>query len=75
MSVHQGHSGHLLLSTNVEAAPSSARIWRTWSAAEKHRIVAESPGPGASVSQVARRFDHEHQPRCSANGAGWHGTG
>ncbi|MGK9171497.1 transposase [Inquilinus limosus] len=45
------------MSTEVEAALSSAGIRRSWSAAEKHRIVAESLKPGASVSQVARRFN------------------
>jgi transposase len=45
------------MSTDVEAALSSAGMRRTWSAAEKHRIVAESLKPGASVSEVARRFN------------------
>jgi transposase len=45
------------MSRDVEAALLSAGIRRSWSAAEKHRIVAESLKPGASVSQVARRFN------------------
>ena len=30
---------------------------RRWSQEEKHRIVAQTLMPGASVSQVARRYD------------------
>jgi transposase len=47
----------MVTSTDVEAALLSAGMRRSWSAAEKHRIVAESQKPGASVSQVARRFN------------------
>jgi hypothetical protein len=37
---------------------------------EKHRIVAETLEPGASVSIVARR--HDWMPICSSRGAvGW----
>jgi len=45
------------MSTDVKAALSSAGMRRSWTAAEKHKIVEESLKPGASVSQVARRFN------------------
>jgi transposase-like protein len=49
----------MLASAREQQATSDAtrRRRRAWSAEEKHRIVAESLEPGASVSVVVRRHD------------------
>jgi len=41
----------------IDDADRKRRVRRTWSQAEKDRIVAQSYAPGASVSEVARRYD------------------
>jgi transposase len=47
----------ILRSEGQAAVRGERRRRRTWSAAEKRRIVAETCEPGASVSIVARRHD------------------
>ena len=40
----------------IQGADGGERRRRTWSAAQKQRIIAESFAPGASVAEVARRY-------------------
>ncbi len=47
----------LVDANDAESSGRARRRRRSWSEAEKRRIVAESYAPGTSVSRVARRYD------------------